>query len=688
MRTAAVAFSTLAVIPRVTSLYSYLYPCSPRRHGARIRMFLIVAYVISSLIVVKGQRLLTANPFARSITPSKMHRYPQSEWKHCYVYSACPKCCINWYYPRFGTGSTPLKIIPVWDSTLAVPMNRKGQVWPLSNYPMLGVNKINLPVHSERMDHYRLLSLITSTVSIRPHSAHLPINNLSQTTTVTLNSLNKTRDSMITYQKNSAKFKMSSDKPRSSHNNTFNGRRINDENRKGVTNTKPILLGVTNTKSMLLQNKTDRDHMQNAENASTAVPPLDVATTQSMLSLMQYHYGTTSTTFFNTSSHSSNKSGQKNSPTKRDILFRIFRKTLDRVERKFLLSAFNKLTAVSPDNRKENGISFLQSGLFLYHLLMSLSITMDQNVIREIEEYIGLNMSEADKIEILERTVSWLPKSSAELKFRWSSRLVLQRAAAGDAFHSAAARALPLRLSWLDGNETSAQLTETLNSMVLSESGGSMHDTFSEEEVEAGVCAAALGTVYLRGTWRAAPTLLNNTLPFRDSPAAPKRSSRYFRLNDLMAYSYLHEWDTEAIEIPYATPGLTLLILVPKEPSLRPLVERAAAVGLDDVVAVMHTMRVAVTLPLYTLRMTLLLPNKLQDMGMQSLLTNGTNCQPVRLSHGVQRLMFWAEAGRNAFKDDGIEWDPRPELEIVVDRPYLFFVRWDNITIMNGVFVL
>ncbi|XP_063393985.1 uncharacterized protein LOC134679073 [Cydia fagiglandana] len=688
MRTAAVACSTPAVIPRVTSPYSRAgtdsYPCGPPRHGSRIRMFLIVAYVISSLIVVKGQRLLTVNPFARSIVPSKMHRYPQSVWKHCYVYSACPKCCIN--HPRLATGSTPFKIIPVWDST--VPMNRNGQVWPLSNYPMLRVNKINLPEHSERMDHYRLLSLMTSTVSTHPQSAHSPINNLSQTTTVTLNSLNKTRDSMITFQKNSVKLEMSSNKPGSYFNKTFNGRRMNDAKSNGVTKAKPILLGVTNTKSMLLQNKTEHDYVQNAGNASTTAPPMDVATTHSVLSLMHYHYGTTPTTLFNTSSHNSNNSGQENSPTRRDILFRIFRKTLDRVERKFLLSAFNKLTAISPDNRKENGISFLQSGLFLYHLLMSLSITMDQNAIREIEEYIGLNISEADKIEILERTVSWLPKSSTELKFRWSSRLVVQRAAAGDAFHSAAARALPLQLSWLDGNETTALLTETLNSMVMSDSGGSMHDTFSEDEVEPGVCAAALGTVYLRGTWRAAPTLLNDTLPFRDAPDAPKRSSRYFRLNDLMSYSYLHEWETEAIEIPYSTPGLTLLILVPKEPSLRPLVERAAAVGLDAVVGVMHTMRVAVTLPLYTLRMTLLLPNKLQDMGMQSLITNGTNCQPMRLSHAVQRLMFWAEAGRNAFKDDGIEWDPRPELEIVVDRPYLFFVRWDNITIMNGVFVL
>lgn len=36
----------------------------------------------------------------------------------------------------------------------------------------------------------------------------------------------------------------------------------------------------------------------------------------------------------------------------------------------------------------------------------------------------------------------------------------------------------------------------------------------------------------------------------------------------------------------------------------------------------------------------------------------------------------------------GIEWDEPPELELVVDRPYLFFVRWHNLTLMCGNFVL
>ncbi|KAI8429804.1 hypothetical protein MSG28_000328 [Choristoneura fumiferana] len=290
--------------------------------------------------------------------------------------------------------------------------------------------------------------------------------------------------------------------------------------------------------------------------------------------------------------------------TRNEILFLKFKKTLDRLERKFFLSAFTKLTAISPEDRRENGISFLQSGLFLHLLLVTLSTDMDKN----------------DKIDMIRLVVSWLPESSDVLKFRWTSRLVLGHATqASREFQEGAAAALPLRLSWLNGSETSAEITKSLNEM---------------EELSSGVCGVALGTLYMRGRWRAAPTLLNDSLLFRDAEPAPSRYTRLFRINDIVGYAYLHEWDAEAIEISYATPGLTLLMLVPKEPSLRKLVEKVTSVGLESVLAVMHQLRAA--------------------MGMPSLLsTNETDCNTLKFSHAVQRLMFWAEAGRNAFKDDG-----------------------------------
>lgn len=42
-------------------------------------------------------------------------------------------------------------------------------------------------------------------------------------------------------------------------------------------------------------------------------------------------------------------------------------------------------------------------------------------------------------------------------------------------------------------------------------------------------------------------------------------------------------------------------------------------------------------------------------MGMPRLVDVGnvTGTPSLRLSHAVQRVMFWAEAGRDAYKDDG-----------------------------------
>ncbi|KAJ8734081.1 hypothetical protein PYW07_014632 [Mythimna separata] len=131
-------------------------------------------------------------------------------------------------------------------------------------------------------------------------------------------------------------------------------------------------------------------------------------------------------------------------------------------------------------------------------------------------------------------------------------------------------------------------------------------------------------------------------------------------------------------------------MLIPRGNTLKALVDKVSKTSVGDITAKMRTVRVAATVPIYTLRMTLLLPNKLQALGIPRLVdvSNATQTSSLRLSHAVQRIMFWAEAGRNAYKDDGIEWDQAPELKVVVDRPYIFFVRWRNVTLINGNFVL
>ncbi|XP_069354488.1 serpin B9-like isoform X2 [Maniola hyperantus] len=304
-------------------------------------------------------------------------------------------------------------------------------------------------------------------------------------------------------------------------------------------------------------------------------------------------------------------------------LFDKFTNSLDRFERKFYKTTFNKLLSISPPSRFQNGISFAQSGLFLYLALMALSTEVD----------------------------------------------------------------------WVSSAEIDSSLQLTTSNLVKTDSGGAMRNTFEEDDFSEGACSILLSTMYVRARWRSPPTVLNGSRPFRDSEhIQPQRSVRMIRINDVMRYAALKEWNAEAIEIRYATPGLTLLLLVPEGHSLNSLATTMTTTSLRGIDDRLRTMRVAAILPIYTLRMTLLLPGKLQEMGISRLVetnnSKSSGCGQLRLSHAVQRIMFWAEAGRNAYKDDGIEWDEAPEKEIIVDRPYLFYVRWKNVTLMNGNFVL
>ncbi|KAJ2946458.1 hypothetical protein O0L34_g12501 [Tuta absoluta] len=364
-----------------------------------------------------------------------------------------------------------------------------------------------------------------------------------------------------------------------------------------------------------------------------------------------------------------------------------FVQAIDKFERKYYAATLRKLSSISPSARRENGISFVLSGSFLFLILSALSMEVDSVTRAEIDSCLALDASDQDKIKVIKHILDELPPSSDELKFRWSTRLIVN-----GSWHPARAteQAMRLRIDKLEGNETPEQLMTKLNHMVEEDSGGAMRNTFEEEEVAGGARAVLINTLYVRARWRAAPTLLNGTHAFRDADGAPSRTARMVRLNDVVRFADLAEWDAQAVEIPYATPELSLLLLVPRGRSLRKLSEVVTNTSLHQITARMRSLRMAVTLPIYTLRMTLLLPNKLQAMGISRLVdpSNTSNDQKLSLSHAVQRLMFWAEAGRNAFKDDGIEWDPRPEMEMIVDRPYIFYVRWRKFILLNGNFVL
>ena len=83
------------------------------------------------------------------------------------------------------------------------------------------------------------------------------------------------------------------------------------------------------------------------------------------------------------------------------------------------------------------------------------------------------------------------------------------------------------------------------NLKVEIDTGGTIHDTFDEDDVAGGVTAVLVSALYVRARWRAAPTVLNGTAPFRDAVDAPTRTVRMIRINDLMNYADLREWDAQ-----------------------------------------------------------------------------------------------------------------------------------------------
>ncbi|XP_063832644.1 uncharacterized protein LOC135081777 isoform X2 [Ostrinia nubilalis] len=307
----------------------------------------------------------------------------------------------------------------------------------------------------------------------------------------------------------------------------------------------------------------------------------------------------------------SNLNPEESEVERRKDLLDSYSVSLDELERKFYSITFNKLKSISPEGRRENGISFVQSGLFLSLQLMAFSTETDENTTAEIDQCLGLNITKSDKINIIKDVLSDMPKSNFDLKWRWSSRLVLgAEQNVSEDFRSGAASALQLFLGKFHGNETDKILAQTLNHMVEEDSGGAIRDTFDPEELSDGVRAVALTTLYMRGRWRSAPTVLNGSRPFRDADGSPPRTVRMIRLNDYVRYANFEDWKFQAIEIFYATRGLSLLMLVPDGRSLRGLADRLETLSIADISKRMISMRIAVTMPLYTLRMTLLLPSK------------------------------------------------------------------------------
>lgn len=83
-----------------------------------------------------------------------------------------------------------------------------------------------------------------------------------------------------------------------------------------------------------------------------------------------------------------------------------------------------------------------------------------------------------------------------------------------------------------------------------------MSDTFDKRDFIYGIQVALLSTLNFRSRWRTSPTLLNGTRPFYTADSvlnAPQRSSRALRINDVVGYADLSEWNAQVKQTPIST---------------------------------------------------------------------------------------------------------------------------------------
>ncbi|VVC92507.1 unnamed protein product [Leptidea sinapis] len=71
-----------------------------------------------------------------------------------------------------------------------------------------------------------------------------------------------------------------------------------------------------------------------------------------------------------------------------------FLHTLDHLERVFYSTTFAKLSSISPPDRRQNGISFVLSGLFLQIALIAISTEVDPATRKEIDKTSGFHVSD------------------------------------------------------------------------------------------------------------------------------------------------------------------------------------------------------------------------------------------------------------------------------------------------------
>ena len=258
-------------------------------------------------------------------------------------------------------------------------------------------------------------------------------------------------------------------------------------------------------------------------------------------------------------------------------------------------------------------------------------------------------------------------------------------------------------VSQVDFVNDSAAVTQTINDWVAQATNQKIQDILPAGSLDRFTRLVLANAVYFLGAWTEAFAVTNTrTEPFYISPnqvvQVPLMHQPLPGSNG-MAFNYMSTWplgqgpapgadDFQALELPYASNQVSMLILLPAQvDGLAQLEQQLSPALLSNVLARMQPQPIEVFLPRFTLEYGLELNNTLSGMGMPDLFTpgvadlsgiDGTN--DLYVSHVFHKA--WArvdESGTEAAAATaavvGITAIPMQPPVFRATHPFVFFIR-------------
>lgn len=204
--------------------------------------------------------------------------------------------------------------------------------------------------------------------------------------------------------------------------------------------------------------------------------------------------------------------------------------------------------------------------------------------------------------------------------------------------------------------------------------------------------------LYFRGNWLMPfQQLKSNPEDVFYNSSSEKTQVTMMRTRGLYRTGYINSIESYAVEVPYENERYALLIVMPKvHNGIKSLIKQFTLNSLDQIDSQMREEHLHLAIPRFRVETTGRAEKSLAKSGITSLFTSKANLsgiskeQELHVDELVQHVAVRVDEGaitQNAFSaSNAVRSEPSADTELVIDHPFLFFVRdrIDDIVVVAG----